>query len=257
MTLSLLLVFFVLVLLLIAGVVVARKVGISTADSDGAIGILIAPCVLSIFLVAMAMGLVIGWEGNQSATDIAVDEAAAATALYWSTAALPAEDGERIRSDLRDYVETTIASDWPRMRHRDLSPDGDAALDRLRAAVNAVPTDDPIVALDRFTAREEAGRLAEMRVQRGDAAASEIPRIITIAATISALAVVVLPFGMGVRGSRARIFWSVLNLVFVAATVVLLLYLDNPYAGALAIGPESMEDALAGFDRIDASMPGA
>ncbi|WP_067974369.1 bestrophin-like domain [Nocardiopsis trehalosi] len=255
MTLSLVLVLCVLALLCVAGVLVVRKFGISSDDSDGAIGTLIAPCVLSIYLIAMAMGLVIGWENNQGAGDGLTDEAATATALYWSTGALPEEQGARVRADLRDYLETSVRDDWPRMRERALSPEGDTALQRLRTSVHAIDTgDDPAAALDRLTARQEVADLAAQRVQRADAAGSEIPRVVTLAATVSALAVVVLPFGMGVRGSRTRIFWALLNLVFVAATVVLLLYLDNPYTGALAIGPDALTAALEGFDRIDAAI---
>ncbi|QBI55883.1 bestrophin-like domain [Streptomonospora litoralis] len=257
MTVSLIVVFVVLALLLVTGIVVARKFGISTDDSEGPIGILIAPCVLSIYLIALAMGLVIGWENNRGAADSAVDEAGHATALYWNTAAFPDEEGARVRADVRDYVRLVVRDDWPSMREgRGLDASAAAALDRLRISVNQVPADDPASALENLQARQNVTDLVQSRVQRADSAADQIPRFIMLATAVSGLAVVVLPFGMGVRQSRARIFWSLVNLAFVAATLTALLFLDNPYSGVLATDSGAFQDALAGFDRIDAAIAG-
>ncbi|MUL42350.1 DUF4239 domain-containing protein [Streptomonospora sp. PA3] len=257
MTVSILVVFVVLALLLVVGIVVARKFVISADDSEGPIGILIAPCVLSIYLIALAMGLVIGWENNRGAADAAVEEAGHATALYWNTAAFPAEEGARVRADVRDYVRAVVRADWPAMRERrELAPSASAALDRLRISVNRVPSQDPADALEKLQARQNITDLVQARVQRADSAADHVPRFVTLATAVSGLAVVVLPFGMQVSRSRARLFWALVNLVFVAATLGLLLFLDNPYSGVLATDSGAFQDALAGFDRIDASAAG-
>ncbi|MDA0564335.1 DUF4239 domain-containing protein [Streptomonospora sp. S1-112] len=255
MTTSLIVVFVILGVLLVAGIVVARKFVISPDDSDGPVGSLIAPCVLSIYLIALAMGLVIGWENNRGAADSAVEEAGHATALYWGTAAFPEEEGDAVREDLRDYVDTVIEEDWPVMREqRELDPSGSAALDRLRVSVNDLPADDPAAALERMEVRHNVTDLVQSRVERSDSAQATIPGVILLATAISGLAVVVLPFAMRVGQARTRIFWSVVNLVFIASSLVILLALDNPYSGLLATDSGSFEDALAGFDRIDAAL---
>ncbi|WP_052745918.1 hypothetical protein [Allosalinactinospora lopnorensis] len=81
-----------LVLALATGYLIARKSGTSEDDYQGPVGTLIAPCVLAIYLVSMAMGIVIGWENKNTAADNTVDEASAATALYWNTPAFPDEN---------------------------------------------------------------------------------------------------------------------------------------------------------------------
>lgn len=257
MTVSLIVVFVILALLLVTGIVAARKFAISSDDSEGPIGILIAPCVLSIYLISLAMGLVIGWENNRGAADSAVDEAGHATALYWNTAAFPEEAGARVRADLREYIRLVVREDWSAMRgKRELAPRAAAALDRLRISVDEVPSGDPADALENLQARKNVTDLVQARVQRADSAADTIPRFITLAAAVSGLAVVVLPFGMQVRQSRARLFWALVNLAFVAATLMVLLFLDNPYSGVLATDSGAFQDALAGFDRIDAAVAG-
>ncbi|GAA4894303.1 DUF4239 domain-containing protein [Streptomonospora salina] len=257
MTLSLIVVFVALALLLVAGIVVARKFVISTDDSDGPIGTVIAPCVLSIYLISLAMGLVIGWENNRGAEDGSVAEAGHATALYWNTASFPDEDGARVRADVRDYVRAVVRDDWPSMvERRELDDGASAALDRLRVSVDRVPSDDPATAVESLQTRQNVTDLGQARVQRADAAGDHIPRFVTLATAVSGLAVVVLPFGMQLRGSRARVFWALVNLAFVAATLIALLFLDNPYSGVLASDPEAFQDALEGFDRIDAAIAG-
>ncbi|KIH97707.1 hypothetical protein LP52_16710 [Streptomonospora alba] len=257
MTVSLIVVFVVLALLLVVGIVVARKFVISTDDSDGPIGTLIAPCVLSIYLIALAMGLVIGWENNRGAEDGSVAEAGHATALYWNTTALPAEEGARVRADVRDYARAIIREDWPAMvERRELDQDASAALDDLRISVARIASDDPAAAVESMHARQNVTDLVQSRVRRADSTGDHIPRFVTLATAVSGLAVVVLPFGMQVRGSRTRVFWAMVNLVFVAAMLVVLLFMDNPYSGVLATEPEAFQDALQDFDRIDATIAG-
>ncbi|MBV2361932.1 DUF4239 domain-containing protein [Streptomonospora nanhaiensis] len=257
MTASLIVVFVILAVLLVAGIVVARKFVISPDDSDGPVGSLIAPCVLSIYLIALAMGLVIGWENNRGAADSAVEEAGYATALYWGTAAFPDKEGDAVRADLRDYVDTVIEEDWPAMREqRELDPSGAAALDRLRVSVNEVPAEGSAAALERMEARQNVTDLVQSRVERADSAQATVPGVILLATAVSGLAVVVLPFAMRVGQARTRIFWSVVNLVFIVSSLLILLALDHPYTGLLATDSGAFEDARAGFDRIDAALAG-
>jgi len=63
-------------------------------------------------------------------------------------------------------------------------------------------------------------------------------------------------FGVQVRQSRARTLWALVNLVCAAATLMVLLFLDNPYSGPLASDSGAFQDALAGFDRIGAAVAG-
>jgi hypothetical protein len=257
MTLSLTLTLVVLAALLVAGILIARRFAISEEQCGGALGTLIAPCVLSIYLIATAMGIVIGWENNSGASDNAVDEAKAATNLYWSTASFPEGEGEQVRRDLRTYLRAVADQDWPAMQADGrLSDSAEADLSRLRLSVNEVPAGDQSEALDRLAARQEVAVLVDQRIQRADSAGDSIPRILTGAAAVTALAVIVMPFGMGVRGSGSKVFWASLNLLLVGGTVAVLLFLDNPYAGLLAIDAGAIEDALQGFDEIDATVAG-
>ncbi|MBB6173557.1 hypothetical protein HNR23_003617 [Nocardiopsis mwathae] len=251
MTISPLYLFIAIAVLTAAGVVIVRRFGFKPHEDGGAIGSLVIPCLLSIYLIAVAMGIVIGWENNRQAADDVVAEATSATDLYWSTATFPENSGEQIRRELRTYVETVIRNDWPEMRHGELSAAGDAALDRLRASVAELPTLDQADALDRMVARQEVSGLVDKRIERADSAQDHIPRTLLAITAVTALAIAVLPFGMGGARSRAGVFWSVTNMLVVASTVLALLFLDNPYSGLIPVDSEPLEEALAGFDRID------
>ncbi|MFE3459892.1 hypothetical protein ACFXKD_20300 [Nocardiopsis aegyptia] len=223
--------------------------------SGGAVGIIIAPCALSLYLVAAAMAVVIGWEDFKAAEDGLIAEAGAAQELYWSSTAFPEEEGEAVRGHLRTYLTTVVEKDWPRMEARgELSGQGDDDLAALAASVRGLSVSDSGDGLDRLTARQEITTLSEARGQRADAAGDQIPPLLMLISVVTAVVVAVLPFAMIKQGSRVAYFWASVNLAFVFGTIVLLFTLGTPYSGVLANDAGALEEAIAGFDRADLAL---
>ena len=233
-------------------VLAAWKFRVSDESSGGAVGVVIAPCALALYLVAAAMGVVISWEDYTAAEDGVATEAGAAQALYWSTTAFPEEEAEVVRDQLRHYLTTVVEEDWPRMEQDgELSSEGDDALAVLAASVRVLSVSDTGDGLDRLTARQEITNLSDARIERGNAAGDEIPSILLVIAGVSAVALAVLPFVMIKREAKVAYFWASVNLVFVFATTLLLFYLGTPFTEVLANDPGGIGEALAAFDRAD------
>ncbi|QUX29850.1 DUF4239 domain-containing protein [Nocardiopsis akebiae] len=252
---TMLLVLAVLAAMVGGAVLAVGRFRVDDESSGGAVSVVVAPCVLALYLAAAAMGVVIGWENFTGAGDGITEETGAADALYWSTTTLPADEAETVRQQLRAYMSAVADSDWPMMRAEgELSEEGDEALAELAASVRALSVSDSGDGLDRLTARQELAELSDARIERADAAGDGIPFVLNGIAALSAVAVAVLPFAMIRRGSTVAYFWASANLVFVFATILLLFYLGNPYNGALAHDAGAIQDALAGFERIDASL---
>ncbi|WP_049579359.1 DUF4239 domain-containing protein [Nocardiopsis sp. SBT366] len=242
----------VLVAMVGGAALAAWRYRINGAFADGALGVVIAPCVLSLYLVSAAMAVVIGWEDFKSAEDDMIAEAGAAQALYWSSTAFPGEEGEVVRGHLRAYMATVVEDDWPLMESRgELSPGGDDDLALLAGSVRGLSVSDTGDGLDRLTARQEVTKLSDARSQRADAAGDQIPLALLVVSALSAVAIAVLPYAMIKKGARTAYFWAGVNLVFVFGTIVLLLFMGNPYNGVLANDTGAMEDAVAAFDRAD------
>ncbi|MEV2274402.1 hypothetical protein AB0I72_02345 [Nocardiopsis sp. NPDC049922] len=241
---------------MVGGAVLAVwRFGVSDEYSGGAVGVVVAPCALALYLVAAAMGVVIGWEDFKAAQDGTVSEAGAAQSLYWSTTAFPVEEGEHVRSQLRAYLTTVVEDDWPRMvRSGELSPEGDEALADLAASVRVLSVSDTGDGLDRLTARQELTNLSDARIERADAAGDTVPPVLMVIAVVSGVAVAVLPFAMVRPGARVAYFWAAVNLAFVFGTIALLFYLGTPYNDVLATDSGGMEDTLAAFERTDRTL---
>ena len=236
-------------------VLAAWRFRIADDFSGGAVGIIIAPCVLSLYLVAAAMAVVIGWEDFKSAEDSMIAESQAAQELYWSSTAFPQEEGEAVRDHLRDYMTTVVEKDWPRMEARgELSGQGDDDLATLAASVRVLSVSDAGDGLDRLTARQEVTELSQARGERADAAGDRIPLILTVISVVTAVVVAVLPFAMIKQGSRVAYFWAGVNLAFVFATIALLFSMGTPYSGVLANDAGGIEEAITGFDRADLAL---
>lgn len=246
-----------LLLLAALGVLLVRAFAVTREDCEGPVGTFIGPFLLAVYLIALAMGLVIGWDHYQQADADAADEASSIIDIYWGTQAYSPDDAERVRSAARDYVAAVTEDDWPRMREEgELSEEGAVAMTRLRAAVgqaagNGMPEADRIAAL------EETRTLMNQRMMRADSADESVPLGLTVTAALSGLAVVVLPLAMGARGSRTRILWGTVTGLTVFVSVAVMLTLDNPYRGLLEAGTDSYEEAVAEFDRIDELPPPA
>lgn len=249
---TLLLLLAVLVAMVLGAFLAARRFRVDDESTGGAVSVIVAPCVLALYLAAAAMGVVIGWEHFTGAEDGMIEEVGAAESLYWSTTTLPEEEAEAVRERLRAYMTSVVEEDWPRMEGSgELSPQADAALADLAASVRSLSVSDTGDGLDRLTARQELAELSDARIKRADAAGDEIPPLLNVIAALSAVAVAVLPFAMLRQRSAAAYFWASVNLVFVFATIVLLFYLGNPFNGALTHDAGAFEEALAGFDRTD------
>ncbi|WP_017541168.1 bestrophin-like domain [Nocardiopsis halophila] len=247
-----------LLLLAALGVPLVRAFTVTREDCEGPVGTFINPFLLAVYLIALAMGLVIGWDHYQQAGADASDEASTVIDVYWGTQAYSPEDAERVRSAARDYVAAVTEQDWPRMRREgELSPEGATAMTGLRAAVEEAAVGNGMSEADRIAALEKTSTLMHQRMMRADSAGESVPLGLTVTTALAGLAVVVLPLAMGVRGSRTRILWGGVTALTVLVSVVVLLTLDNPYRGLLEAGSDPFDEAVAEFDRIDALPPPA
>lgn len=250
---TLLLLLFVLIAMMGGAILTIGRFRVDDESSGGAVSVVVAPCVLALYLASAAMGVVIGWENFTGAGDGLTTEVGAAESLYWSTTAFPEEEARVVREELRSYLSAVAEKDWPLMRSAgELSPESERAFADLAVSVRELSVSDTGDGLDRMTARQELAELGDARVQRADAAGDGMPSLLLTIAALSAIAVAVLPFAMIKRGSTVAYFWAAANLLFVFATIVLLFYLGHPFSGALNHGPDGIEEVLAGFDRTDA-----
>ncbi|WP_150236937.1 bestrophin-like domain [Nocardiopsis quinghaiensis] len=253
--LTLFLVLIVLIAMVGGALLAVGRFRVDDESSGGAVSVVVAPCVLALYLASAAMGVVIGWENFTGAGDGVTAEVGAAESLYWSTAAFPENEAEAVREQLRMYMTAVAEKDWPLMRGSgELSPEGEEALAGLAASVRELSVSDTGDGLDRLTARQELAELSDARIERADAAEDGIPSLLNAIAALSAIAVAVLPFAMIRRGSSVAYFWAAANLVFVFATILLLFYLGNPFNGALAHDAGAIQESLAGFDRTDTAL---
>lgn len=239
-----------LILMLVAWYVV-RRFRVDRDDVEGSLGTLVAPVVLSLYLLVVAVAVVIGWDNNDGARDLTTQEATAATDLYWTATTVDGTSSTRLRHDIRDYLTAVVEHDWRRMPDGDLSEQGDAALRRLRGDALAVPGNTEREVANRALAIQQVNDLARMRAERAADSGPSIPLLLTLTTAILALAVIVLPLAAYARGSSTNLLWNVLMTVMVAGSVFIVLAVNNAYSGPFAVSPSPLRAASHGFAAID------
>ena len=95
-----------------------------------------------LYAVLLGFAVIITWE-KFSKGNIVAQEAAAVTTLYRLADGIGGDPGAALRGSLIQYVDATIAEDWPAMARGEASPGGAQALSGIyKALLTFSPHDD-------------------------------------------------------------------------------------------------------------------
>ena len=200
-----------------------------------------------IYAVLLAFIAVSAWESHGKAQEIVQMEANAVGNLYVDSIGLPPEVRFPIWRYLRDYVRTVIDVEWPSQHQGQVNLAGWESLIGLNLMLASFkPLDGSTIALKSELLRT-ANDLFQSRRNRLEAAASGIPAVMW-AVTLSGGALTILfSFFFGMPDFRIHLAFSGMLAISLALVIVLMLALDRPFRGDLAISTERFEEISKGI----------
>jgi len=196
--------------------------------------------------VLVAFVLISLFDGASAAEDGSYTEADSVVAAAWASESLGEADRTAIVEQARDYTETVINEEWPRMREgEEVGDRGWDELSELRRLVSAAPAEDEWAIDQKNEASQQLWEAYKARQDRlNTATGGGVNTVVWFAMVAGAVMSLALPLLFG----GPRPLTHILIVSTLAATMTLLLYathqLQNPYSGGAEVEPAAFVSAL-------------
>jgi hypothetical protein len=218
-------------------------------------GFLIA-VVGALYSVLLAFVVVSVWESFEDAERVALRESELVVSLYRDADAFPS-DRESLRTSIRGYAESVVDDEWPSMAEDQReAPETDVALSRVFNGYRTVDPQGPAEDVFLRNALDRLDDVTESRRERIAAAATELPRPLWTVLLAGCVITIGFTLLFPVRNARVQAVMVGALAAMTALMLFLVLSLDLPFTGDLAVKPTAMNEAIAEFgdlDRLDTS----
>jgi Protein of unknown function (DUF4239) len=201
--------------------------------------------VAGLHAVLMVFVLIALFDKASTAEADSYREANNLVAVSWAGDALPEPARTRIHTLTREYVNTVIDREWPRMRAAKPEEDtGWVQLDEVRLAIQQADTTDEWQQDQRTEAAARLWDVYQARQDRLSAASGGVSLVVWFALAIGSVLSLVLLY----RFSGTTLVTHVLVMSTMAAMIALVLYaiyqMQNPFSGGAHIDPDAFRAAL-------------
>ena len=199
------------------------------------------PTIMVFYGIVMGLISVHAWQGNQDAQAIASREATALAMLYRDVSEYPEPQRQELQNGIREYVEYVIREAWPLQRKGHIPAGGVEMVDRIQRTLMSF---EPATEAQKLLAAEALrayNGMVEARRMRLDAVRIHLPAqmwyVILIGAVIGFLSSYFFP----VEDTRVHLALVALLGIFVGLVTFLIVALDRPFRGDLAVPPSAYE----------------
>jgi hypothetical protein len=201
-----------------------------------------------IYAVLLAFIAISVWERFVEAESRTFDEAGALATVYRDVDAFP--DRGRLRSALRAYVTSVIDDEWPRMRLGEPTPVASVQLERVDRHIRWLPVNSLRLAniqSQMLGAIDTALMDRRARLTMDTGGINEIMWVVLIAGAMVTIAFTYL-FGFE-QPIMQQLMIGGLSLL-IGLVLFLVLALDYPFRGSIAVGPDAFKALLEAFAAI-------
>lgn len=216
-----------------------------------ALGVLGA--VATIYGLILALSAVQVWQDYTDAGNAATREATEVGDLYRDAAAYGGAEGRKIEAAAREYVQSVIAREWPRMA---AGTSAHATWDRYNALQRSVSALDPQTPRQTVWATQMlrgTAAIASARRDRLDQAANGLPGLYWFIILFGTL--ITMLYGGALLPRRANILVICGLAAAMGMVVFFIMALDHPFSGWTGIPPDAMQQTLSNIAAYDAGTP--
>lgn len=198
--------------------------------------------VYAVLLAFVAIGV---WERFQHSEELAYAEAGSLTVVYRDAGSFP--QGERVRRDLRDYVNAIENDEWPLMARGRESEKADLLIEKIDKDVRDMPAESgrlQNIQAQMLVALDEALKDRDVRIS---ASATGINSLMWGILMLGAVLTVGFTYLFGFRHTTMQHLMIGSLGALIGLVLFLTIALDYPFRGSIAIQPEAFHHAQETF----------
>jgi hypothetical protein len=188
-----------------------------------------------------ALTAVTVWQNHAQVSAVASREATSIAGVWRDLGGYPQKERDELRDTLKGYTHQVIYEAWPAQHRGEVPVAGVSWMNRLQQQLFAF---EPKTEAQRALHRETLAaynRLIEVRNQRLDAVNSGLPGVMWFVLLPGAMGCLLLPVFIHVEDVRVQRVLMLALAGFVAMVLFVIISLDRPFIGAMAVGPGSYE----------------
>src|SRR5258706_3445003 len=194
-----------------------------------------------LFGLIAALTAVSVWQRYEAVSGVVSDESTAIASLYRDVSGYPQPPRDALQETLRGYTRQIIQEAFPAHRMGKIPTTGVAFMDQLQSQLFAFePTTQGQKILHGETLAA-FNRALQARRQRLDPVTTGLPILVWWGLLPGAMGGLILSLFVPVEDTRHHVLLSALLSGFVAMVLFIIIALDRPLRGAMAITPQSYE----------------
>jgi Protein of unknown function (DUF4239) len=228
-------------------VLVHRRIGVHTRHAHNDVAGFIYAVVGIMYAILLAYVTIIVWERFDSANSVVEQEATNAYNIYHEVDEFPDSNRSEVEGIVKAYVETTVHDEWPLLASGKYSQQAEDLADQLGSAVARLPVTSPAqqVLMDHIMTQYESV-LSERHLRLFEATAGVHP-LLWILLLGGAVATIGFTYFFGIENAWAHAAMIAALTFVIAATLFVIVQVNDPFAGAVSVSSEPLEKVLATF----------
>jgi Protein of unknown function (DUF4239) len=181
------------------------------------------------------------WTKHSQVSDTVSSEATAIAGLWRDLGGYPPRERDSMREVLRGYTNQIIEEAWPQQRQGRIPRAGVEWMDRFLAQLLVFEPKTEAQKIVHTETLSAFNRMHEARRQRLDAVNSGLPGVMWFVLLPGAMGCLLLCLFFPIEDTRVQAILVVGLAGFVAMVLFVIISLDRPFQGAMAITPDSYQ----------------
>jgi len=194
-----------------------------------------------LFGLIAALTAVSVWQRYETVSGVVSDESTAIASLYRDLSGYPEPPREALQETLRGYTRQIIQEAFPAHREGKIPATGVAFMNQLQSQLFAFEPNTEGQKIHHGETLTQFNGVLQARRQRLDAVTTALPIVVWWALLPGAMGCLILSLFVPVEDTRHHVVLSALLSGFVAMVLFIIIALDRPFRGAMAITPQSYE----------------
>jgi hypothetical protein len=200
-----------------------------------------------VYAVLLAFIAVATWESFAAAQTMAQTEASYIGNLYRDTEGFPPNVGERMRQDLKRYVDMVIRAEWPVQRQGEVPEAGWASLRDLHLELVQFQPQTPGQTVMQAEFLRSLNDLYRARTARLTAVRGHVPSVIWWIISAGGALTTVFTYLFGFHSFRMHLTMTSSVAAALALVAVLIIALDWPFRGDVSITTDAYLEVERGW----------